>query len=102
MATYFDEMKNKMDLKCQVYLGRDGLSDEDKERAISEQLKLIQEVDSFEQKCLANVVQLENFMNQGIIFGRNPRSCIRPPFGRLIIIEDEFMILNEKVKQMMR
>ncbi len=59
MATYFDEMKNKMDLKCQVYLGRDGLSDEDKERAISEQLELIQEVDSFEQKCLANVVQLE-------------------------------------------
>ena len=59
LANYFDEMKNQIDLECQVYLGRDGLADEDKEKAISEQLELIQEVDFFEQKCLANVVQLE-------------------------------------------
>ena len=130
LANYFDEMKNQIDLECQVYLGQDELADEYKERAINEQLEMIQEVDSFEQKCLANVghlelptkeqidgireekelyialhqVQKQLFMNQGIIFNRNPIKSYRilSPFGRLIIIEDEFMILNEKVKQMLR
>jgi hypothetical protein len=130
LANYFDEMKNQIDLECQVYLGQDELADEYKERAISEQLEMIHEADSFEQKCLANVghlelptkeqidgirgekelyialhqVQKQLFMNQGIIFHRNPikSSRILSPFGRLIFIEDEFMILNEKVKQMLR
>ena len=59
LANYFDEMKNQIDLECQVYLGQDELADEYKERAINEQLEMIQEVDSFEQKCLANVGHLE-------------------------------------------
>ena len=59
LATYFDELKNQIDLECQMYLGRDKLADKDKDRAISEQLEMIQEVDSFEQKCLANVGHLE-------------------------------------------
>ncbi len=59
LATYFDELKNQIDLECQMYLGRDKLADKDKDRAISEQLEMIQEVGSFEQKCLANVGQFE-------------------------------------------
>ena len=147
MATYFDEMKNQIDLECQMYLDRAGLADEDKEKAITQQLEFIQEVDSFEQKCLENVgkfelptkeqidgireekelyialhqVQKQLFMNQGMLFldVKQFKEFIEPPeflmrnsggsfnalfhsFGHLIIIEDEFMILNEKVKQMMR
>ena len=147
LASYFDELKNQIDLECQVSIGRDNLVDEEKEKAISQQLELIQEVDSFEQKCLANAEQLELptkeqidgireekelyialhqvqkqlFMNQGMLFldVKQFKEFIEPPeflmrnsggsfnalfhsFGHLIIIEDEFMILNEKVKQMMR
>ena len=40
LANYFDEMKNQIDLECQVYLGQDELADEYKERAISEQLEI--------------------------------------------------------------
>jgi hypothetical protein len=145
LATYFDELKNQIDLECQSYLGRDKLADEDKEKAISQQLNMIQEVDSFEKKCLENVLHLELptkeqidgireekmlyitlhqvqkqlFMNQGMVFfceerfnqfvsnftnfdgfGREyPEYC---SFGLLLFIEDEFMILNEKVEQMLR
>ena len=59
LVTYFDEMKNQIDLECQMYLDRAGLADEDKEKAITQQLEFIQEVDSFEKKCLANVGQFE-------------------------------------------
>ena len=40
LANYFDEMKNQIDLECQVYLGQDELADEYKEIAISEQLEI--------------------------------------------------------------
>ena len=145
LANYFDEMKNQIDLECQVYLGQDELADEYKERAINEQLEMIQEVDSFEQKCLANVghlelptkeqidgireekelyialhqVQKQLFMNQGMFFFSEERfndfvcdftnfdSFGREysehySFGPLFFIEDEFMIMNEKVEQMLR
>jgi hypothetical protein len=59
LSTYFDETKNQIDLECQSYLGQDKLADEDKEKAISQQLELIHEVNSFERKCLENVGQLE-------------------------------------------
>ena len=145
LASYFAELKNQIDLECQVCISRDNLVDEEKEKAISQQLELIQEVDSFEQKCLANVGQLELptkekidgireekelyialhqvqkqlFMNQGMFFFSEERfndfvcdftnfdSCGREysehySFGPLFFIEDEFMIMNEKVEQMLR
>ena len=140
LATYFDELKNQIDLECQMYLGQDGLADEVKERMFNQQLEHIQEVNSFEQKCLENVgkfelptkeqidgireekelyitlhqVQKQLFMNQGMFFLNSKRTKEyninlkvennpwSPSFGRLIIIEDEFMILNEKVEQMFR
>ena len=138
LATYFDELKNQIDLECQVHL--DGLADEVKERMFNQHLEHIQEVNSFEQKCLENVgkfelptkeqidgireekelyitlhqVQKQLFMNQGMFFLNSKRTKEyyinlkvennpwSPSFGRLIIIEDEFMILNEKVEQMFR
>ena len=151
LATYFDELKNQIDLECQSYLGRDKLADEDKEKAISQQLNMIQEVNFFEKKCLENVLHLElptkeqidgireekelyitlyqvqkqMFMNQGMFFfgkGRfdeflsnfcvnlhciNRSELIRKYsehnfLGVLFFIEDEFMILNEKVELMLR
>ncbi len=144
LTSYFAELKNQIDLECQVCIGRDNLVDEEKEKAISQQLELIQEVDSFEQKCLANVEQLELptkeqidgireekelyialhqvqkqlFMNEGMLFLDSKRfeelvqeeqgsnfGVFDPlvyPSEHLIILEDEFMVLNEKVKQILR
>ena len=145
LSNYFDELKNQIDLKCQM-----NMNEYSKINATAAHLKLIQEVDSFEQKCLANVGQLELptkkqiegikeekelyialhqvqkqlFMNQSMIFwdieqfkklnlhlsnicfetsGYEHFKCYwKYTFGLLIIIEDEFIILNKKVKQMLR
>jgi len=145
LVTYFDELKNQIDLECQSYLGKDKSADEDKEKAIFQQLNMIQEVNFFEQKCLKNVGQIELptkeqingikkekelyitlhqvqkqlFMNQGMVFFGEERFnqfvsnftniddfnrdySEHYSFGVLFFIEDEFMILNEKVELMLR
>ncbi len=144
LASFFDELRSQIDLECQKYIVRYKLVEKDQEKAISQQVELIQETISFEQQCLANVGQLELptkeqidgmmeekeiyialhqvqkqlFMNKGVLFLNSKRfeelvqeqqgdsfGVLDPlvyPFGHLIIIEDEFMVLNEKVKQMLR
>ena len=144
LASFFDELRSQIDLKCQKYIGRYKLVEKYQEKAISQQVELIQEAISFEQQCLANVGQLELpskeqidgmmeekkiyvalyqvqkqlFMNEGMLFLDSKRfeelvqeeqgsnfGVFDPlvyPSEHLIILEDEFMVLNEKVKQILR
>ena len=144
LASFFDELRSQIDLECQKYIVRYKLVEKDQEKAISQQVELIQEAISFEQQCLANVGQLELpskeqidgmmeekkiyvalhqvqkqlFMNKGMLILDSKRfeelvqeeqgsnfGVFDPlvyPSEHLIILEDEFMVLNEKVKQILR
>ena len=53
LIQHFDDVRNKIDLECQNYLDNDELELESKEKAILRQQEMIEEVDSFQKKCLA-------------------------------------------------
>ena len=149
LIQHFDDVRNKIDLECQKYLDNNELKVESKEKAILRQQEMIEEVDSFQKKCLANLkteqldqinleefekrlqlqdkddvmelgknlccaihnIQKELFMNQGIVFFTRDNydkiffefdyfqllgGWLR--FGSLILIEDEFLINNDKTE----
>jgi len=54
LIQHFDDVRNQIDRECQNYLDNDELKVESKEKAILRQYKMIDEVDSFQKKCLAN------------------------------------------------
>jgi len=148
LIQHFDDVQNKIDLEFQKYLDNNELKVESKEKAILEQQEMIDEVDSFQKQCLANLktdshqinleefekrlqlqdkddvmeldkdlccaihnIQKELFMNQGIVFFTRDDyekiffefdyfkllgGCVT--FGSLILIEDEFLINNDKTE----
>ena len=55
LIQHFDDVRNKIDLECQKYLDNNELKVESKEKAILRQQEMIEEVDSFQKKCLANL-----------------------------------------------
>ena len=55
LIQHFDDVRNKIDLECQKYLDNNELNIESKEKAILRQQEMIEEVDSFQKKCLANL-----------------------------------------------
>ena len=55
LIQHFDDVRNKIDLECQKYLDNNELKVESKEKAILRQQEMIDEVDSFQKKCLANL-----------------------------------------------
>jgi len=68
LIQHFDVVRNKIDLECQKCLNNDELKVESKEKAILRQQEMIDEVDSFQKKCLANAkteqthqIKLEEF-----------------------------------------
>ena len=68
LIQHFDDVRNKIDLECQKYLDNNELKVESKEKAILRQQEMIDEVDSFQKKCLANAkteqthqIKLEEF-----------------------------------------
>lgn len=100
LASFFRDLENQIDLECETFLNRPNVSGEDKERAIQQQIQMINEVGLFQHKCLANLAtiplddspilgavgleveerevfralyrrQRSLFMNQGIIFFNN-------------------------------
>jgi hypothetical protein len=60
LIQHFDNVRNQIDLECQNYLDNDELEFESKEKAILQQLEMIDEVDSFQKKCLANLKTEQN------------------------------------------
>lgn len=97
LANFFRELQNQIDLECEALLNRANVSDKDRERAIQQQIQMINEVDLFQHKCLANLTKISLldlepvkhvtnekeihcalykrqkllFMNQGVIFFNN-------------------------------
>jgi hypothetical protein len=55
LIQHFDVVRNKIDLECQKCLNNDELKVESKEKAILRQQEMIEEVDSFQKQCLANL-----------------------------------------------
>ena len=55
LIQHFDDVRNKIDLECQKYLDNNELKVESKEKAILRQQEMIDEVDSFQKQCLANL-----------------------------------------------
>ncbi len=55
LIQHFDGVRNQIDLECQKYLGNIKLKLKYKEKAILQQQEMIDEVDSFQKKCLANL-----------------------------------------------
>ena len=53
LVQHFDDVRNQIDLECQKYLDNNELEIESKEKAILRQQEMIDEVDSFQKKCLA-------------------------------------------------
>ena len=52
LINYFDDIRKQIDIESQIYMNKKKLGAELKERALEEQLKMINEVDSFQKKCL--------------------------------------------------
>ena len=55
LVKQFDEIRNQIDTECQVYLNIYGLDVHEKEKAVQQQQAMINEVNSFQKKCLDNL-----------------------------------------------
>jgi hypothetical protein len=55
LIQYFDGVRNQIDVECQKYLDNNELKLKSKNKAILQQQEMIDEVDSFEKKCLASL-----------------------------------------------
>jgi hypothetical protein len=55
LIKHFDGVRNKIDLECQKYLENNELELKYKKKAVLRQQKMIDEVDSFQKQCLANL-----------------------------------------------
>lgn len=116
LANFFRELQNQIDLECEAFLNRANVSDRDKGRAIQQQIQMINEVDLFQRKCLANLTRIPIgpervehghanekdfyralfkrqkllFMNQGVIFFNNKN------FDQFLQVNLHFYLLSFK------
>lgn len=58
LTTYFEDIRNQIDVGCQIYLNRRDLATTAKEQAIQQQQEMINEVDLFEKQCLSNLQKI--------------------------------------------
>lgn len=58
LVTYFEDIRNQIDVECQICLNRQDLEMTAKEQAIQQQQEMINEVDLFETQCLSNLQKI--------------------------------------------
>lgn len=59
LVNHFDQLRSQIDIACQTYLKADDLTAENKEKAQKQQQDMINEVDLFQKKCLANLETIQ-------------------------------------------
>lgn len=57
IVNHFDDISSQIDIECQDYLSKGGLTDKAKEKAIQQQEEMISEVDLLQRQCLSNLDQ---------------------------------------------
>lgn len=55
LINYFDDLRNQIDIECQLYLCKQELTSYAKAKAIRVQQKMVSEVDRFQTQCLENL-----------------------------------------------
>ncbi len=55
MVNFFDDLRNQIDIECQLYLIKTELTRDDKAKAVQTHQTMVNEVDRFQKQCLANL-----------------------------------------------
>lgn len=55
----FDEIRNQIDIECQIYLNADDVAFKEKEKAMLKQEEMNKEVGRFQRRCLSNLETLQ-------------------------------------------
>ena len=55
LVNFFEDIRNRIDVQCQVFLNNIDLDNLTKEKALQQQQDMIDQVDLFQSRCLANL-----------------------------------------------
>lgn len=59
-VSYFDDVRNQIDIECQTYSTKDDLTVEDKESAIQQREEVLVEVGLFQNKSVSRIWRHSN------------------------------------------